>query len=296
MGVVLFFVGFPMPSGNWTERYAMTHNDRFDGSLRRGLIVAWAIFFWGTATAVQVKQGPVLARKLSEARYELTVTVQNSADVFAAQELLVPEAEKVCGQLPFQFGHYSFGSTERISNATGSAEPPRLTLRQEVECGPVAATLNPHTSYDWVPTEADTQLVAGRTHEYLTQKDQGKVALAYAQFSDGMKSAARFDTWSKGVEDFNAKAGRVEFRKIVKVSWVKDPLGVDPGFYAAADYAGRFRNIHYECGYVAWYREASGRLTIVREEEGSIDHESEVRMTPEALRDTLARINCVNVP
>src|SRR5438876_6684832 len=105
-----------------------------------------------------------------------------------------------------------------------------------------------------------------------------------------MKASARFDTWSKGVEDFNVKAGHVEFRKILKVSWVKDPPGVDPGFYAAVDYAGRFKNITYECGYVAWYWEPSGLLTIVREEEGYIDRESDARMTPEALQTALAKI------
>jgi Protein of unknown function (DUF4019) len=84
----------------------------------------------------------------------------------------------------------------------------------------------------------------------------------------------------------------VESRKVVKVSWVKDPPGVDPGFYAAVDYAGRFKNITYECGYVAWYRDVSGRLSIVREEHGFID-ESQFKMSPEALQDALAKIGCV---
>jgi len=245
--------------------------------------------------AAEVTKGAVSSRKLSNALYELTVTLQDTTDVFAAQGLLIPEARKVCGGQPFQFGHYSFASTERVSNATGSPEPPppHLTLRQEVTCGPSTATLNPHTSYEWAPADADSQLVAARTQEYLAQKDRGELALAYGQFSDGMKASARFDTWSKGVEDFNAKAGLVKFRKILKISWVKDPPGVDPGFYAAVDYSGQFQNISYECGYVAWYRESSGRLTIVREEEGYIDRESEARMTPEALRNTLTKIRCV---
>jgi uncharacterized protein DUF4019 len=132
------------------------------------------------------------------------------------------------------------------------------------------------------------------TAKTVTQKDKGELARAYGEFSDGMKASARFDTWSKGVEEFNAKAGLAKFRKIVKISWVKDPPGVDPGFYAAVDYSGQFQNITYECGYVAWYRESSGRLTIVREEQGYIDRESEVRMTPEALRNVLTKIRCVD--
>jgi hypothetical protein len=254
----------------------------------------FAIAVASTVLAAGTTQSPVSSRKLSNELYELTVTLQNTTDVFAAQGLLIPEARKVCGGQLFQFGHYSFASTENISNASGSPEPPtpHLTLRQEVACGPSAAPSNPHTSYDWAPAEADSQLVAARTQGFLAQKDKGELAQAYTQFSDGMRASARFDTWSKTIEDFNAKAGLVEARKILKVSWVKDPPGVDPGFYAAVDYAGRFQNITYECGYVAWYREASGRLTVVREEERYIDRESEAKMTPEALRNTLAKIGC----
>jgi hypothetical protein len=249
------------------------------------------------ASAVSAEDGApstVSSRKLSNGAYELEVTVQNTTDVFAAQEVLVPEAKRVCDGQLFQFEHYSFVAAESISNATGSAQPPapHLTLKQEVVCGPTLATSSVHTSYEWAPAEPDSQLVAARTQEYLAQKDNGELAQAYGQFSDGMRASAHFDSWSKTVEGFNAKAGPVKARKVLKVSWVKDPQGVDPGFYAAVDYAGRFQNINYECGYVAWYRDFSGRLTIVREEEGYIDRESEAKMTPDALRNTLPKIGC----
>jgi hypothetical protein len=258
----------------------------------RGCLLA--IAFASAVSAEDGAQSPVSSRKLSNEVYELAVTVQNTTDVFAAQELLVPEVRRVCGGQLFQFGHYSFAATENIGNATGSPQPPspHLTLKQEVACGPTAAMSGAHTSYDWAPAEVDSQLVAARTRQYLAQKDKSDLAQAYSQFSDGMKAGAHFDSWSKTVESFNSKAGPVKARKILKVSWVKDPPGVDPGFYAAVDYAGRFQNINYECGYVAWYRDSSGRLTIVREEEGYIDRESEAKMTPEALRNTLPKIGC----
>lgn len=73
---------------------------------------------------------------------------------------------------------------------------------------------------------------------------------------------------------------------------MKDPPGVDPGFYAAVDYIGQFQNADHECGYVAWYRDSSGQLTIVREEEGYIDRETAAKMTSQALQNALARIGC----
>jgi hypothetical protein len=242
-----------------------------------------------------VTQNQVSWRTLSNDVYELAVTVQSTTDVFAAQQLLIPEARKICGGKLFQFEHYSFTSTENISNANGSPQPPlpRLTLKQEVACGPIATTSSAHISYAWTPAEADSQLVAARTQEYLAQKDKGELAQAYTQFSKSMKATAHFDSWSRTTEGLNAKEGPVKARKILKVSWVKDPPGVDPGFYAAVDYAGQFQNADYECGYVAWYRESSGRLTIVREEEGYIDRKTAATMTPEAPRYALARIGCV---
>jgi hypothetical protein len=249
---------------------------------------------WAAAGAA-VARNHVLCRTLSKDVYELTVTVQSTTDVFAAQDLLIPEARRICGGKLFQLGRYSFASTENIKAASGSPAPPsrQLTLKQEVECGPAATTPSAHTSYDWVPADADSQLVAARTREYLGQKDAGELAQAYSQFSDSLKATSPFDGWSRSAASVNAKEGAVKARRILKVSWVKDPPGVDPGFYAAVDYAGEFRNANYECGYVAWYREPSGRLTIVREEEGYIDRETEKKMTPDALRYALAKIGCV---
>jgi len=252
------------------------------------------LFFTGAALAADLAPSPVTARRLPSGAYELTLTLQNTTDILAAQRVLVPAAQKVCGGQMFEFGHYSFSSTEQNPISSVASISPRVTIHQEVTCGPVAPASAQHTSYDWSPSDADDKLVAARTQQYLAQKDKGELALAYGQFSDTMKVASRFDIWSKGVEDFNAKAGGMNFRKIRKVSWVKDPPGVDPGFYAAVDYSGQFKNIPYECGYVAWYRDASGQLAIVREEEGYIDRKSQAAMTSGELRETLAKIRCVD--
>jgi hypothetical protein len=107
-----------------------------------------------------------------------------------------------------------------------------------------------------------------------------------------MKAAARFESWSKNMEELNSKAGAVEVTKVRKISWTKDPPGVDPGFYAAVDYAHRFKNVPFQCDYVAWYRDADGRFSIVREEQNSIDQVSEERMTSEEIAATLAKFGC----
>src|SRR5437868_4500084 len=129
------------------------------------LVVAFA----SAVSAADAPQSSVSSRRLSDSLYELTVTLQNTTDVLTAQRLLLPEAKKICGGQPFDFGHYSFNSTERIGDSDAS-ESPHLTLRQEVTCGPSSAPSNPHTSYEWSPAVADSQLVAARTAEYLLKR------------------------------------------------------------------------------------------------------------------------------
>ncbi|MGC1460262.1 MAG: DUF4019 domain-containing protein [Steroidobacteraceae bacterium] len=246
--------------------------------------------------AAATGQSAVSVRQLPGGSYELTVTVQDTADVGVAQQALVPEAQRICGGQLFRFGHYDFKSTEQVPHDSAPSAAPRVTLRQQLSCGPVAPQPVPHTSYDWTPSAADDRVVATRTQEYLAHKDKGELTLAYGQFSASMKASTGFATWSKGVKAFIAKAGKVDFRKIQKVSWVKDPAGVDPGFYAAVDFSGKFQNIPDECGYVAWYRDVSGQLQIAHEQEGYIDRESETRMTPDELQATLGKIGCVGAP
>jgi hypothetical protein len=247
----------------------------------------------GNKTAEQASH-PISAQRLPNGTFKLMIALESTADVSIAQHALIFEARKVCGGSLFQFGKYSFESVERAATAVAPASPSRITLNQEILCGPVAPAMSPHTSYDWMPSAADDQVVAARTKEYLALKDQGDLTLAYDQFSDSMKAATQFPVWARGIQDFIAKAGPVELRKIRNVSWVKDPPGVDPGFYAAVDYSGKFKNIAHECGYVAWHRDASGQLAIVREEEGFIDSTSGASMTPDQLKDALARIKCAD--
>lgn len=233
----------------------------------------------------------VTVRKLGAALFELTVTVGSEAELVGAQSEVEMEADKACANQPHELGPYSFERSNRID--AGAKSGGHLTVHQEVICGAVRKPRIAGRSYGWTPTSTDDQQVEARTLEYLAQKDRGDLAQAYRNFSEAMKETLHFDSWSVGVKAFNAKAGRVQERTTKKVSWVKDPAGVDPGFYAAVDYAGRYENVTHECGYVAWYREESGRLSIVREEEGHIDRVSEAKMTPDALRDALKEIRCV---
>jgi Protein of unknown function (DUF4019) len=91
-------------------------------------------------------------------------------------------------------------------------------------------------------------------------------------FDNGMKEAAHFDTWSSNAKSRNAKAGHVLNRRILKITWYKDPPSApEPGIYAAADFSGQFENDPIYCGYVAWHRGADDKYRIIREEENFID-------------------------
>src|ERR1700684_4664645 len=89
------------------------------------------LFFTSAALAADMAPSTVTARRLPSGAYELTLTLQNTIDALAAQRVLVPAAQKVCGGQMFEFGHYSFSSTEQTPISSVASISPRVTIHQE---------------------------------------------------------------------------------------------------------------------------------------------------------------------
>jgi hypothetical protein len=229
--------------------------------------------------------------QLSPTSFELTISVVGEPALVDAQRSLLPTAQSICRPLAVSFGHYAFESKEPAS--AGPLRPTGLLLKQEISCGVDNTAAQPtHHSYDWSPSVMDNANIERMTYDYLAEKDANRFKDAYDRFSESMKAAARFESWSKQMEAFNSQAGAAQSTKVQKISWSKDPPGVDPGFYAAVDYSRQFKNVPVQCGYVAWYRDADGRFSIVREEQNSIDQASKARMTSKEIAATLAKFGC----
>ena len=74
--------------------------------------------------------------------------------------------------------------------------------------------------------------------------------------------------------DFHSRAGAVVQRKVLKVTWTKDPANAPfPGIYAAVDFSGTFATMDRYCGYMAWYQASlSEPFQLMRIEENMMDN------------------------
>ncbi len=121
----------------------------------------------------------------------------------------------------------------------------------------------------WLPSTDQARAATEAALAYLAAKDAGRAAAAYAMLEDGNRALQSFADFARALADFNARAGAVTERRIVTVTWTKDPAQAPkPGVYAAIDIVSRFANIDRDCGYVVVYQPpAGGAFRVAREEE-----------------------------
>ena len=227
-------------------------------------------------------------------QYELTLQTTTIVNILDAQVELRPAAKRTCGDREVHFGHYAFTASQPLSGPSSKATT--LTLTQIVRCGSEASPSIPQTTSapdEWKPSKSDQSEIETQTYRYYGAKDAGKYADAYAMFDQGMKEATHFDSWAANAQSQNAKAGHVINRRIIKITWYKDPPSApEPGIYAAADFSGRFENDPIYCGYLAWHRGADGSYRIIREEENYIDKGTVAKMSQVEVEALAAKFGC----
>jgi hypothetical protein len=237
----------------------------------------------------------ITVKPLGSGQYELTLRTSAAPDIFMAQRTLLPAAKAACGTEPVEFENYAFDLHTSLAD-TNPTSRPLLRLTQTIRCGahPVGAIPQVANAPDgWKPSADDQAAVESQRYRYLNAKDAGDFTTAYAMFSDAMKEATHQDTWQKGADAFNASAGQVLSRRVLKITWYKDPPSAPaPGIYAAADYTGEFGNVPIYCGYVAWYRGADGRYRVIHEEQNSIDRHSMAKMNAADVKALAAKFGC----
>ncbi len=156
----------------------------------------------------------------------------------------------------------------------------------------------------WLPSEEQGTAVETAARAYLAAEDAGDAQKAYSFFTVGNKALVGYAEYAKNIADFDAKAGPVVERRIVKVTWTKDPAQAPAaGVYAALDLVSRFAHVDRHCGYVVLYQPPSGGpFQVMREEVNFLDNPSADSMAREhgsgyvdALWSQLSA-NCPNYP
>jgi hypothetical protein len=152
----------------------------------------------------------------------------------------------------------------------------------------------PEQAGDAIPDVAVQRAVRDASYAFFAAKDAGRDDVAYAFFAASVRTYLSADLFRSQTDAFNAMAGRGGERRVVRLTWERDPPDAPaPGLYVAADFVARFPNLRLHCGYLMWHREADGRFRIVREEQSFIDEATARQMVPERLRPLPAQFGCV---
>jgi hypothetical protein len=154
----------------------------------------------------------------------------------------------------------------------------------------------------WVPSADQRARVPQIAQGLFAALDSGQYEKAYELLTASQRALESFDRFRKRVSEFNAQAGAVKDRRIVKVTWTKDPAKAPaPGIYAAVDVVSRFENVDRHCGYLVLYqRDAASPFLVARQEDNYMTNENArqiaMKQSPQAVDEIWGRLskNCPN--
>jgi hypothetical protein len=239
-------------------------------------------------------QPDVSHERLGDGSYRLRVTVPGTGDVGAAQQLLVPTARRLCGDLPPRFGRHRFAGLERAETVSSGRTPVALELEQELHCGGEAPVEPPAAAPDpnWQPSAADEQTVRAATEGYYAARTQGRHAAAHAMLTERMQDMSPLAAFGEDARAEAARFGRGR-RRVVQVTWYNNPPGSPvPGIYAATDFVGAFERLHFSCGYAVWLLQPGGGWRLVRTEEAVMERDPAQQVTAADVAAMRRQFNC----
>lgn len=120
----------------------------------------------------------------------------------------------------------------------------------------------------WLPSTDQDDSARKTVDDFLADLDNGQATDAYAHMADGYKSELPFSAFATDLREFNTLAGAVKERRVIKITWTKDPANAPaPGVYAAVDLVSRFAEIDRHCGYLVLYQASDGdAFKVMRQE------------------------------
>lgn len=167
----------------------------------------------------------------------------------------------------FIFGAVLAGSL-MLASATGAAQAPASKMRE--------VNLTTDSAPGWLPSEELEATALQTLARFFSFDDSGNSKEAYSMLNPGTRDILSFDVFEKDRGEFRAQAGKLRQRRIIKVTWTKDPANAPhPGVYAAVDASATFEGIDRQCGYVILYQAPQGGpFSVMRTENNYIDNAS----------------------
>jgi hypothetical protein len=217
-----------------------------------------------------------------EAPFTLVMPV--SPESRDGQDRIWAKAQEVCGEWFPVLGQYRFEGTERLSGGTTS--DPSFTVHQQLVCSevPIVRVFDTPADPAWQPSAGDEAQVRDLMIRYFALVDSGDAAAAHAHWSAANQEMTSLSERSRAIAEFRRTAGTPETHRIWKLSWYVNPEGApEPGIYVAADYERKYSNLGFNCGYLAWLRQADGSYRIVREETTLVTSADAAKLPPQDL-------------
>jgi hypothetical protein len=197
-------------------------------------------------------------------------------DGFTSIEMsILCQADKTsCDALVRQFQALNDRLVEQVKNKSqesrSAVQPPSSDHETSKEIN-----ITSDSAPGWLPSADQRAQVPQVIGDFLAALDGAQYAKAYNLQTEGQRRLEPLDAFADRVTKFNAQAGPVKERRIVKITWTKDPAHAPAaGVYAAVDLVSRFAHIDRHCGYVILYQsDSSTPFQVTRTEDAYITNE-----------------------
>ena len=218
--------------------------------------------------------------RLDDTSFLLSLPADTKLSVAQGQARLTPDAKRACQARRPTFGRYRFVTEEGKSRF----EQELICLESRYKLTLISAGGGAALT----PSRADQQAVLAASYRYFAAKDVGRYAEAHAVLSDRLKRRFPLANWMRSAGDFNAQAGPVRGRRVVEITWYKDPEDApEPGLYVAADFSAEFEKLEFVCGYLMWRVQPDGSFRLAREEQNMAPKRASGRAIAQIDRDPL---------
>ena len=250
---------------------------------------ALAILFALSGATSSFAGEPRIAEKVIPGGYKIVLIDFVGADEGVAQAMIAPTAQRLCGSLTLQWGRFKLKAM--IANRTGKGLKPGR-FEQEIHCiTPLPSEVGMlHTTF--AATKADEQHARDTTLRFLEFRDAGNAEASFAMLTSDMQQTTDRANWVSEVRRMPRVVGNGVVRKVIKVTWYVDLLGVSSGVYAAADFEGSSSMLAIHCGYVALKRQSTGDFLITRIEEGRLRGSDSKTMPTEQMQGIRTALQC----
>ena len=147
-------------------------------------------------------------------------------------------------------------------------------------------------SQDWQPTEAQKTAAMRTANAYFEMIDKGRYDVAYSMLAPSVKATATEEQYVRFWTDNKRRAGNLQQRKILRVTWYPTGSAEGTGVAAAVDYEGAFDRSNVYCGYLALIEMPGGVFDLLRDDMTLATTEL-IRQMPPAVRiQTFNRPGC----